>query len=122
MKEQAIQPIVFPGQLDLSRILGSHVANKKLSQLDPNPSSLLNNVFGPDIQIDFPNKEEAAKTVVGLFAGALDVFWDRKFSQNAKEQQFIDIIHLLKSQGLNIDGVVERLSLHLLWGVNSQKI
>ncbi len=107
---------IHPFQLELSLTLISHVANGKLDKLDSKASSVMNNLVGPSAQCNFPNEEEAARTVIGLVADTLDAFWGTRPIRNAREQQFIDNVSSLRNQGLNRDKVLERLSLHFFWG------
>ena len=110
---------IHPSQLVLSLALVSHVVTGKLDRLEPKASSVLNNLFGPSVEFEFPNEEEAANTVIGLLASTLDAFWKTRPYKNAREQQLADNVRSLKRQGLSRDEVIERLSLHFLWGLNS---
>ena len=123
MKELSNQPKpqIPPLQRDLSLVVLSHLANGMLNKLDPNAPFVINNI-STRAQFIFTNKGEAVETVVGSVAGTLDVFWGQNFTQNAKEQQIIDNLRLLKNQGISRTEIIERVSLHFRWGLNSQKI
>ncbi len=124
MKELASQPKpkILPFQLDLALTVASHAANGKLDKLDPNASSLLNNILAPAVELEFPNEEEANRTVVELVRSTLDVFWRKSSTENVKEQQLIDRLRLLRNQGISRAEITERLNLHFRWRLNSQKI
>ena len=123
MKELVNQyrPQIYPLQRDLSLIILSHLANRNLGNLDSNASLVLNNISVP-VEFEFPNEEEANKAVLKAVARTLDVLWGESSSKNVKEQQLIDRLYLLKKQGISKAEIVERLSLHFTWGLNSQKI
>lgn len=112
MKEIATQSQIPSDQLNVSLVIASHLANRNLNHLDPSPLSLVINIARTDFKLDPPNEDVAAKTVIGWLSSTLTILWDRKSSQNAKEQQLIDGIRLLKSLGMKKEEIVGILSLH----------
>lgn len=124
MKELANQykPQICPLQRDLSLVILSHLANGKLDNLDSNAFSVINNLSAPSVEFEFPNEDEASKTVVELVKRTLDIFWGQSYPKNVKDLQLINNVRLLKKQGISRTDIVERLSLHFRWRLNSQKI
>ena len=120
MKELVSQPKhqIPPLQRDLSLVVLSHLANGKLNELDPNASFVINNI-STRAQFTFANKDEAVETVVEAVAGTLDAFWDKSSPKNVKEQQLINNLRLFKNQGISRKEIVESVSLHFRWDLNS---
>lgn len=83
--------------------------------------AVLNHISAP-VEIEFPTEEEANKAVLEAVTSTLDFLWSKSSTDNVKEQELIHNILLLKRQRLTKEEIVERLSLHFFWGVNSQKV
>lgn len=122
MKELAVQRQILPEfYIKVTRTILSLTVNEGLGKLD-SASSILNNLFAPDVEFLDLDEETATEIVVGLVASTLDALWDESSAKSPEEKQILSDIGLLKKSGFSQKRVVDSLKATFFWGVNSQKI
>lgn len=105
---------ISPLETKISSVVLSHFASRNLDWLDSNASSLINNIFAPEVTFEFPNEQMAKRILLDLVRNTIDVFWGKNSAQNPQEQKLIDDLRLLRGQGLDSKQTIEVLKFHLL--------